>query len=143
MQVWGPSVWNHYLLKFSLVSEHPYSFTPLQIHVSAIVRVFPCLDSFVPKLMYFPGWFEILCHVSHQIPGMKQNRRSAFYIANMKNGNRKPHLYSSKMKSYNICHYCGGNLVSFPECEENVVSNNRHCFGINSCPKPLPVISSL
>lgn len=77
------------------------------------------------------------------MPGIKQNSRSAFYTANRKNRNKNPHLYSSKMKTYNICHYCGCNLVSFPECEENMVSDNRHCFGVNSCPKPLPVISCL
>lgn len=73
---------------------------------------------------------------------MKQNSRLAFYTDKKKNGNKNPHLYSSKLKSYNIGHYYGCNSVSFPEWEDNMVSDNRHCFGINSCPKPIPVISS-
>lgn len=122
-----------------MVSEHLYSFTPFKINVSSIIIVFPCLDSFVPKLMqsYMDDlkfyalfltnpWNEVKEWVSFlysQQEEWKQNRSSL------------------QFKNQNICRYCGCNLVSFPESEENIVSDNRHRFGINRCPKPLPVIT--
>lgn len=90
----------------------------------------------------FPGWFEIFCHVSHQIPGMKKN----WMLVPQATGRMRKKTFISvfqKGKPITFVIYCRWNLVSYPQCEENMVSDNRHCFGINSCPNPLPAISSL